>query len=148
MCRYAMGVYKRRYACFACRKSFKRRTPGDVGHRGPERPALCPQCGLLMADMGRDFEPPARGDERGWTAAEALFAVGITFHSCGCSGPGYRPRDPRELRAFFLEMRVHYQASLQRWRADERAAPEVRAGAASLWQARLAALDAALAADG
>lgn len=145
MCRYAMGNYKRRYACFACRKSFKRRNAGDVGHHGEDRPARCPQCGLLMADMGRDFQPPRLDDERGWAAAEALFAVGVTFHSCGCSGPGYRPRDPRELAAFFAGVRAEYRATLQRWRTDERAAPEVRARAVELWEGRVAAISAALA---
>jgi DNA-directed RNA polymerase subunit RPC12/RpoP len=148
MCRYAMGNYKRRYACFACRKSYKRRNPGDVGHHGEDRPARCPQCGLLMADMGRDFRPPRQADDRGWTTAEALFSVGVTFHSCGCSGPGYRPRDPRELQAFFVGVHAEYLATLQQWRASDNTTPEARARAVEFWQGRVAAVAAAMAADG
>jgi DNA-directed RNA polymerase subunit RPC12/RpoP len=146
MCRYAMGNYKRRYACFACRKSFKRRNPGDVGHHGEDRPARCPECGLLMADIGRDFQAPKRGDERGWAVAAALFSVGATFHSCGCSGPGYRPRDPQALRAYLLGLRDEYRATLARWRDDARATAEQRAQALAAWEARLAALEGAIAA--
>lgn len=114
MCRYAFQPYKPHYACFSCRKSFKRRlrTPG-TGHL-PERPARCPQCGLLMANMGMDFAPPKKTDIKAWKTLESLYAVGVTFHSCGCSGPGWRPREPIELVAF-LEARLgEYEASWAR----------------------------------
>lgn len=147
MCRYAVTRYKPRYACFACRKAFKRRLAADVGHHGELLPARCPQCGLLMANMGLDFRAPKQDDEKAWATAGALFSVGITFHSCGCSGPGYRPRDPRALRAFLLGVREEYLATVQLWRRDERAAPDERARALELWSERLAAVESALAVD-
>lgn len=103
MCRYAMyGPYKQHYACFHCRKSFK--WPRDA-HRAPpaERtPAevKCPQCGEPMARMGLDFQVPRQRDTRQWRTVERLFQRGYAYHSCGCGGPGYRPRTPRELAEF------------------------------------------------
>jgi hypothetical protein len=62
MCRYAAHAYKRHYAYFACRKAFKRRNKRDVDSSLDEHPARCPQCGLLMANMGLDFAPPKMSD--------------------------------------------------------------------------------------
>lgn len=69
MCRYAMFPYKSHYACFECRKTFKRRLLKDInrelGHEDSVE-AKCPQCGGLMADMGLDFESPKMNDTKTW----------------------------------------------------------------------------------
>lgn len=102
MCRYGMNTYKPHYACFDCRKSFKRRLPRDVGHTGPSKAAICPQCARPMADMGLDFQLPKKSDLKAWKASQMLWEVGETFHGCGCSGPGFQPRDPAAFRTFLL----------------------------------------------
>jgi hypothetical protein len=146
MCRYALTHYKRHYACFSCRKAFKRRNKADVDPEGEDHPARCPQCGLLMADMGLDFAPPKTDDERAWAAAAMLYDVGETFHSCGCGGPGYRPRDPKKLVAFFAERRSEYERHLSGWL---RAEPSPARGAAQrdeairTWRRRIERLDEA-----
>ncbi|GII05251.1 hypothetical protein Pta02_72590 [Planobispora takensis] len=33
-----------------------------------------------------------------WRALNAVLYAGLDFHSCGCNGPGFRPRTPREVR--------------------------------------------------
>jgi hypothetical protein len=147
MCRYAAHAYKRHYACFACRKAFKRRNKLDVDSSLDEHPARCPQCGLLMANMGLDFAPPKMSDAKGWTAAAALFEVGETFHSCGCSGPGYRPRDPRQLASFFTERLTEYRDQLNRVQRES-PAPVTgeleRRNAIAAWRARIEKLEGAL----
>ncbi len=61
MCRYAMMVYKCHYACFNCQKTFKRRVLKDVDREAQVSvEAKCPECGNLMANMGLDFESPAK----------------------------------------------------------------------------------------
>lgn len=45
-----------------------------------------------MTDLGRDFQPPRRADFAQWEKVRLLVAAGITFDSCGCTGPGPRPR--------------------------------------------------------
>jgi DNA-directed RNA polymerase subunit RPC12/RpoP len=107
VCRYAYaGPYKDRYACFACRKAFKRRKPDDLP--APMRPSTdatkptivrCPDCGQPMHNMGMDFKAPRRADVRQWRKVQILFTHGFTFHSCGC-GPGLRPVALREVPAF------------------------------------------------
>lgn len=93
MCRYGITSYKLHYACFNCRKTFKRRLLGDIKNGAPEESfdAKCPECGGLMADMGLDFESPKKTDLKAWKHIESLYQSGITFHSCGCVGPGYIP---------------------------------------------------------
>ena len=111
MCRYAMVLYKDHYACFACRKMF-RHLPPD-----PQQVLRCPQCRRPMTGMGLDFKAPPHTDREAWQVLEILADHGITFYSCGCNGPGYRPRTLRELPAF-LESCIPKsagQALLERW---------------------------------
>ncbi|WP_406840662.1 hypothetical protein ACICHK_38875 [Streptomyces sp. AHU1] len=51
-----------------------------------------------MIDAGFDLAVPRRGDKGAWKALEATLRAGLTFHSCGCDGPGYRPRTAAEVR--------------------------------------------------
>jgi hypothetical protein len=53
-----------------------------------------------MKEMGRDFCAPKKKDIEQWKVVEILYQKGITFHSCGCSGPGYRPTKLREVPEF------------------------------------------------
>ena len=52
--------------------------------------------------MGLDFESPKRKDIKAWEHIKNLYISGITFHSCGCTGPGYIPKDYDSL-VFYLE---------------------------------------------
>ena len=107
VCRYAYaGPYKDRYACFACRKAFKRRKDDDfparmraIGAVGQRAVVRCPDCGGAMHNMGMDFAAPRRSDVRQWRKVELLFAHGVAFGGCGC-GPGLRPVALREVGAF------------------------------------------------
>lgn len=91
MCRYAMyGPYKRHFACFDCRKGFKRPALARAGDAATD-PAPCPDCGRPMSDMGLDFKPPGRADAGHWAVVAFLYRRGFAYHSCGCAGPGYRP---------------------------------------------------------
>jgi hypothetical protein len=96
MCRYAITVYKQHYACFICRKTFK-----------PKRATLalehCPDCGGDLSHMGLDFKAPKRSDKIAWKAAETLILAGITYGSCGCSGPGFRPVKRKDVDSFVAE---------------------------------------------
>lgn len=61
MCRYTeYGPYKVHFACFRCRKGFKRHDESEwPKHLQPSKgrivPAPCPECGEPMANMGLDF---------------------------------------------------------------------------------------------
>lgn len=119
MCRYAMyGPYKSHYACFDCRKGFK--WPLDA-HQMPAPDAApedvkCPQCGEPMSSMGLDFKPPRQRNKRQWTKVRILFERGYDYRSCGCDGPGYRPRTLAEASAFLAKPlpRSEGEALLQR----------------------------------
>jgi DNA-directed RNA polymerase subunit RPC12/RpoP len=118
MCRYAGVSYKPHYACFACRKSFKRRLLWDVSDddKATSKDAKCPECGALMANMGLDFEAPKKKEIKEWAHLQTLYSVGITFHSCGCNGPGYIPKSKAALQQYYQEMIAQYEIQLKFWR--------------------------------
>lgn len=93
MCRYACHEYKTHYACFPCR--FTAKYEQYCGSATKE----CPHCRGRMIDLGRDFKAPRRADKNQWRKAELLFGNKIRFRSCGCSGPGYRPRTLADAKA-------------------------------------------------
>jgi hypothetical protein len=53
-----------------------------------------------MADMGLDFKAPKKSAVKQWEKVRLLYEHGFTFHSCGCGGVGYRPRELREVYQF------------------------------------------------
>jgi hypothetical protein len=116
MCRYAMSSYKPHYACFECRKAFKRRLMWDIQRADERVEAKCPQCGTLMADMGLDFAAPKKDNIKQWEHIRTLYAVGITFQSCGCTGPGYIPNTKERLIEYFQELINQYNQQLAFWR--------------------------------
>ena len=50
--------------------------------------------------MGLDFKVPKRSDDKQWKKVEILYRNGIHFGSCGCNGPGYRPKRLGEVERF------------------------------------------------
>ena len=103
MCRYGETTYKEPFACFCCRKVFKKTSRWHLPkplRNGQERIVLCPQCGKGMADIGFDFKAPKQKDKNQWKKVRVLFENGFNFYSCGCCGPGYRPKELREVYDF------------------------------------------------
>ncbi|WP_276379625.1 hypothetical protein [Flavobacterium sp. H4147] len=78
--------------------------------------AKCPECEELMANMGLDFESPKKDDLKKWEHLKSLYSVGITFHSCGCSGPGYIPNSKEKLIEYFEEIKKTYLKNMEFWR--------------------------------
>lgn len=79
--------------------------------------AKCPECGELMANMGLDFESPKKDDVKKWEHIKSLYSVGIAFHSCGCSGPGYIPNSKEKLMEYFEQLKEKYLKNIDFWRS-------------------------------
>ena len=84
------------YACFECRKSFKRPQfsasadrfmtssqatgqANEVAAFESDREYKCPDCGKSCSYMGLDFKSPKRTDIKAWHAAEQFIKSGKTF---------------------------------------------------------------------
>ena len=81
MCRYQESPYKTHWVCIKDRyvaKAHVQRT--------------CPFCRKKMPDFGRDFKAPRKLNINQWRKLEILADRGLLFHSCGCAGPGRRPK--------------------------------------------------------
>lgn len=99
MCRYAIKEYKAKYVCFDCCKTFKQRFDVvDNWQDVKERTYPCPQCQEPMASLGHDFKAPRQSNRRQWEKVRQLAHSGLKFGSCGCQGPGVRPRTLGEFR--------------------------------------------------
>ena len=111
MCKYFVQRYKDHFACFECRKSFKKK------HWLAIR-SVCPECAGKLQSMGPDFKAPKRNDIEQWQKVKLLADNGIYFHSCGCSGPGERPNRLRDVPSFLerkaKERQTPGQAFLER----------------------------------
>lgn len=83
MCRYSDKVYKMRFACLDCHLSFKEShvPKSPIGSARGTWGKECPSCKQPMKEMGRDFKPPKKTDDKAWLF---LKESGITFFSCGC----------------------------------------------------------------
>lgn len=105
MCRYGLsGPYKQHYACFDCRKAFKRQLESDLPeHARGDDEARCPECNQPMHAMGLDFKAPKKSAIKQWAKIKLLFDHGFAYHSCGCCGPGYRPETLSDAKVFIHE---------------------------------------------
>jgi hypothetical protein len=65
--------------------------------------------------MGLDFKSPPKGDAKAWQHLRSLYVVGIAYHSCGCSGPGYIPATTEELVAYLERRLTDYVSELRYW---------------------------------
>lgn len=93
-----MGHAKTSYVCLPCRASYKQ-------PYGKERERRCPQCARGMIHAGSAFAAPPRRDKAAWRTLTLLLNAGVGFHKSCCGGPGYRPRELREARAWLAARR-------------------------------------------
>src|SRR5215475_7363662 len=91
------------FACFGCRRSFKRR----VEHGGKDYVKPCPHCGGRAIDLGRHFKAPKVTDIDQWKKVRYLVAAGFFFqhvHDEESRQVGY-PKTLKEAHAFVSRYR-------------------------------------------
>jgi len=103
MCRYAFSNYKTSWACIPCRHVAQYPHPSVLPQA---RWPVCPLCREPMLHAGRDFQAPRKGNRSEWNAVAAVLNSGNDYDSCGCTGPGWRPRTKAELRRAEQERRA------------------------------------------
>jgi hypothetical protein len=109
--------YKTHWACLPCRHTAKFLSEQWECMRVAP---TCPRCRAKMVHLGRDFHAPRRADTNQWRKVAVLYAAGITFDSCGCTGPGYRPRTLADAKADLRDARrpvrpPYYQRPYERF---------------------------------
>lgn len=108
MCRYSVpkgSRYKTHYACVTCRYTAKEERYATLP---------CPHCRAPMVDAGRDFKAPRRGNVGQWRKVAVLLDADIRFDSCGCRGPGPRPRTLADARTQLGHRRSRHQTGSRR----------------------------------
>jgi len=82
-----MTPYNFSYACFDCRKSFKR----SLGKAKPNeypKTMVCPNCQGVARCLYRHFKSPRQSDSRQWRKIEFLYEHGFRFQKIRPNGPG------------------------------------------------------------
>jgi hypothetical protein len=89
------------FACFECRKAFKKRFVPEQDHK-------CPQCANPLAHMGRSFKAPRKTEATQWEKVRRLWISGYRFHTNtrGKSVPAF-PQKLRELEAWIADNPRH-----------------------------------------
>ena len=97
--------YSFHFACFHCRRSFKR-----LG--GRDQVKRCPGCRELAINLGRHFKPPKRSDAAQWEKVEFLVRSGFLFQHVYPPGSNTEPvpyPETLEEAKVFVEA-YHHQA--------------------------------------
>ena len=142
MCRYAQYSYKKHYACFRCRKVFRRPSPWDAAGDDTERTERCPECRAPMADMGMDLKAPKKSAVKEWAILESLFRMGRRFQTCGCDGPGYIPTKPSDHRRYLEAVAESYRKHLAEAQAITTGSRRKKGERVDYWADRLALVEA------
>jgi hypothetical protein len=103
MCRYSFVNYKVTYGCFKCQVGFKRPLLQDVMGKKlrleqvakknafTSKDFRCPNCGGVMANLGRDLRLPSKTKTEQWRCIKYLYDNKYNIYSCGCQGIGFVP---------------------------------------------------------
>lgn len=87
------------FACFTCRKSFKRKEEPGVFERA------CPSCGGVAYRLFQKFKAPRSTDLKHWDVVAYLYQHGFWFQSV--SGCHEYPRTLEEARQFVQKFKDH-----------------------------------------
>lgn len=116
-------AYKRAFLNYNSDKSkqFRNNNPEliskfDKKYRNKKYP--CPNCGSEMNNIGLDFKAPKNNKIKEWRIAKSLYKIGNTFHTCGCDGPGYIPRNLTDHLNNMYKISAVYQKKLNQRNID------------------------------
>ncbi len=73
----------------------------------------CPDCSAKMHNIGLDFKAPKKTKTKEWEVVRSMYFLGNTFHTCGCSGQGYIPKNKRDHLANLTEIHQGYRRKLE-----------------------------------
>lgn len=137
MCRYGFKTYETHYGCFECRKVFKKPPITDLPKDQHNQKFKCPQCGQPMADLGLDFRAPKKTDLKAWRAIAGMYRIGHNFHSCGCSGIGFIPKNLVEYQVYLKKRLKIYEQSLEQVQALFDSQPDEKHKAVRYWASKI-----------
>lgn len=72
----------------------------------------CPECAQNMLPIGMDVRVPKKDDKKAWKILESMYKLGNTFHSCGCYGSGYIPKDTKNYSTYLQQIENQYKLRL------------------------------------
>ena len=74
-----MQQYKYPYACFGCRKVYKRDIAKLSFYPASKHRYKCPKCEGMLCSMGSNFKAPSSTDSIRWKVVEVLHRNGLRY---------------------------------------------------------------------
>jgi len=94
------------FACFVCRKSFKKPVPdGEYEHS-------CSECDSPMYEMGRNFSAPKKEDHKQWRKVQLLYAHGFRFVGSGNHNGPNIPKTLADVELFLPQGKTPHKLRL------------------------------------
>lgn len=94
MCRYSTFEtnYRPVMICLDCQIGWKGQPTGMWSNPKWQSSNKCGRCGNDGINMGFDFHTPRKNNKNQWRKIKLMLENNEPFHSCGCNGPGLKPR--------------------------------------------------------
>jgi hypothetical protein len=123
MCRYGFYKYKCTYGCFNCQIGFKRRLMSDAMTAEEinlskvdgiiiEKDFHCPNCRVIMTNLGRDLRLPKKEEKEQWKCIKYLVDHNYNIYSCGCQGIGFIPHKIEEAIDLVASVAINHKKHL------------------------------------
>lgn len=122
-------IYKWKYICFNCRKSFKRVSDQDLDTKNvSEAPHKCPSCGKHTHIIGPKFRPPNKHNEARWKSLEILVKLNVSDFHGWATDEIEIPNSKSKLKTLLNELanRSKIQISLWSKSNDKSASDQIR----------------------
>lgn len=116
-------AFKRTYLNYNSEKArnFRKDNPSVVARLEKlykNKKYICPDCGGEMNNIGLDFKAPKKHKVKEWEIVKSMYQLGNTFHSCGCEGPGYIPKNKIDYLLYLDTIKIGYEEKLNQRSKD------------------------------
>ncbi|MEM7114981.1 MAG: hypothetical protein AAF614_21265 [Chloroflexota bacterium] len=106
-----------------------------------DRVSKCPECGEHMADLGLDFKAPKKKDVKAWQIIQGMYEIGHAFHTCGCNGFGYVPKNIRQYQDYLAKRLAEYNARLHAASRRFHTEPAAKEAAIDYWRLKISKVE-------
>jgi len=109
-------VYKWKYLCCECKKSFKRISEQDLKEDEiSQQPHSCPECGNQTLRIGPKFRPPKKSDDSRWNSLKVLLKLKFSHFFSWSTDEIEIPNSKSKLKSLLEELEQYSKQQMDIW---------------------------------